>query len=194
MTEEVTTLDSNDLTLRLSGTREPSGEIALDALSRIAASLQELATRVGRFVVGQHGPGRTLHAAAKVVDLRLTGLADGSTVLSISFGEHDVLPLDVGAESDIADRFWEIVAGVESGSRPDWVNPPIAESVLKLVDALTGEARSVEIRRHDGRRAVCNRDVVSREPWQMPRTTGSAEVVTVTGRLGRPPRPAVPHP
>lgn len=165
----MTTLDSNDLTLRLSGTHEPSGEIALDALSTIAASLQELATRVGRFVVGQHGPGRTRDIAAKVVDLRLTGLAEGSTVLSISFGEHDVLPLNVGVESVIADRFWEIVAGVESGARPEWVTPLIAEGALKLADALTAEARSAEIRRHDGQRALWVRGQVSRERGRCPK-------------------------
>lgn len=140
-------MSSYALTLRLSGAGTPPGEIALDDLSRIAGSLQEVATRVARLVVGQEGVGRTLAGAAKVVDLRLSALARGSTVLAVSFGEHDALPFDVRIESEIADRFWDLVAAVESGRRPEWLTPLLSESVLKLLEALTAAAPEVRIAR-----------------------------------------------
>lgn len=176
-------LDANDLTLHLSDTAVPPGQIALEGLSKIAGSMQELATRLARQVVGLTGPGRTPAAAAKVVDLRLIGLSAGSTVLEVSFGEPDVLPLDVGVESEIAARFWEVMEGVESGRRPEWVAQPIADSALRFVDALTDVGGRVEIRRGDGRRASWTRADVRREPWQMPAATVGQGFVTVTGRL-----------
>ncbi|MHB1800899.1 MAG: hypothetical protein ACYCU5_04405 [Actinomycetes bacterium] len=176
-------MDAHDLTLRLTGTGVPSGEIGLDTLSRIAASLQELATRVGRSVVGQHGPGRTIDAAAKVVGLRLTGLRAGSTVLAVSFGEEGVLPLDLGVETEIAGQFWDIVTSVQRGMRPDWVTQPIADSTLRLVDALTTTAERVDIARGDGVQASWQRARVSREPWQAQLTAAAETVVTVAGRL-----------
>lgn len=176
-------MDRHDLTLRLSGTDVPAGQIDLDSLGGLALSLQQLATRVGRLVIGQHGPGRTAGPAARAVRLRLAGLLRGSTVLEITFGETEVLQLDVGAESAIADRVWEVVAGVQAGKRPEWVTAPVADSVLHVIDALAGAAEAVEIARADGRTAAWRRDGVHREVWMVPRLTTDQVTVTVSGRL-----------
>jgi hypothetical protein len=176
-------MDRHDLRLRLTGTGAPSGQIDLDSLSSLAASLQELVTRVGRLVIGQEGPGRTPKPAAKAVHLRLAGLAAGSTVLDIAFGETDVLPLDAGVEAAIADRFWEVVAGVQAGDRPGWVTPPVAASALRVIDALGRAAVEVEVVMADGRFAAWRRDTVQRDPWIVRRRTTDQVAVTVSGRL-----------
>lgn len=180
---EVSALDKNDLTFRLSGTDVPSGQIPLDALGRISSSVQELATRVGRHVVGQMGSGRTLDSAARVVRLRLTGMAAGSTVLEVAFGDHDVLDLDVGVESEIADRFWEVIDGIGAGQRPSWTTPLVAESARRVVDAVASAAERIEIGRGDGRRCVWPTAQVDRQVWMFARVADDDRTVTVVGRL-----------
>jgi hypothetical protein len=180
---EVVVMERNSLTFHLDGTGVPSGELGLDALGRVATALQELATRVGRFVVGQRGPGRTVSSAAKVVNLRLAGLRDGSTQLDVSFGEAHVLPLDVGLEQQIADRFWDIVEGVSVGKPPSWVTPAVAESTVRVIDAFGVAAEQTGIRRADGRTATWRRESVPREPWLLADEVPAAEAVAATGRL-----------
>lgn len=168
---------------RFEGMAAPSGEITLDTLARLASVLQELVTRVGRFVVGQHGPGRTLSSPAKVVSLRLTGLRRGSTVLDVAFGESDVLDLDVGVELEIADRFWEIVQAVSAGESPSWITPPLAESALRAIDAFGSAAEQTVIQRADGRVTTWKRGALPREPWLFSDETPGTDLVIVTGRL-----------
>lgn len=62
------------ITLRFSVTDVPPGEIALSDLASIAATLQLLATRIGRQLVGQTGPGRTVSGAERATRLTLTGI------------------------------------------------------------------------------------------------------------------------
>lgn len=174
--------EHNDLRIRLTGTAAPSGEIALSDLAALASSLQELATRVARHVVGQHGPGRTVAAAARVVDLRLTGLRQGSTVLDVSFGESNVLPLKGGPESDIADRFWEVVGGIQAGVPPQWASQSVRDSAVKLVDAFAAAADEVAIQRADGRTAAWRTARAPRTSWLLVDTV-ETERVTVVGRL-----------
>lgn len=176
-------MEGNNLTFRLSETGIPSGQIPLDGIAKLASSVQELATRVGRFVVGQNGTGRTLDAAAQVVGLRLTGLAAGSTRLSVSFGADGVLPLEVGIEADIAERFWDVLAGIESGTRPEWVTPLVAESAARVIDAFSTVAGQVEISRVDGRRAYLATPQLDRDIWQLPKVVQTTEAITVAGRL-----------
>jgi hypothetical protein len=175
-------MSANDLTLRLSGTHFPDGEIDLDDLGRIAEGLQELATRVGRHVVGQSGPGRTRNAAARAVGLRLTGLSPGSTVLRLAFGEEGVL-VTGEAEAEIVERFWEVLVGVEENAPPAWVPPPVADSAVKALDALTQAAARVDVEGAHGRRVAWVRGDVVRDPWLQPRLRLSEDVVTVSGRL-----------
>lgn len=175
--------DQNNLTFRLEGTSVPSGEIGLDTLARFGQALQELATRVARHVVGQHGPGRTVAAAATIVDLRLTGLSKGSTKLDVAFGDPEVLGFDVGIEREIADRFWEVVVAVPAASPPPWTTALIAESTVRLIDALSGAADQTEIARADGRRVTWATATLARDPWRQPQPAPQAGSITVTGRL-----------
>lgn len=179
---EVAEMDKYDLNVRLSGTGSPSGEITLEALGKIAGSLQELATRVTRYVIGQHGPGRTPDTAAKISTLRLRGISPGSTRLEVGFGEPDTLDFDTSLEAEVAERFWKIVDAIGTSARPDWVTDLIAESALHLCDALTEAARAVEITREDGRVSEWTSAVVSRSPWQSLATTGE-QTATVSGIL-----------
>lgn len=175
-------MDRYDLNLRLSGTSSPSGEITLEALSRIAGSLQELATRVTRYVIGQHGPGRTPDTAAKISTLRLRGISAGSTQLAVGFGEPDTLDFDTSLEAEVADRYWEIVDGIGVSARPRWATDLIAESALRLCDALRETAQTVEVSRNDGRVTKWASAVISRSPWQSAAAIGE-QTVTVSGTL-----------
>lgn len=183
----MTATEKHDLTVRLAGTGVPPGQIDLDSLGGLASSLQELATRVGRHAVGQEGRGRTVDTAAKIVRLRLTGLHEGSTVLDVAFGEHDVLPLDVGAESQIAQRFWEVLDGLGHGARPAWAGSPVAQSALRCMDAMARAASEVTVTRADGRRLTWRPRESPREPWmEQEPSVGEAEIeaeITVSGRL-----------
>ena len=171
-----------DLDLRLSGTSSPSGEITLEALSRIAGSLQELATRVARYVIGQKGPGRTPESAARISTLRLRGISAGSTHLAVGFGEPDTLDFDTSLETEVADRYWEIINGIGTSVRPDWAVDLVAESALHLCDALSETAQTVEVSRNDGRVAKWASTVVSRSPWQSAAAIGE-QTVAVSGVL-----------
>lgn len=179
----MTPVDAYDLTLRLSGTDVPSGQIDLDSLASLGTALQELATRIGRLVIGQSGPGRTAAPAAKAVQLRLAGLHAGSTVLDIAVGEGDMLPMELGVEAEIAERFWDVIEGVRAGSRPDWVTPLVADSALRLLDAATHAASDLEIVRRDGRRSTWRRPDLVRDPWVVPRRVTEEAAVTISGRL-----------
>lgn len=176
-------MDQHDLILRLTGTDVPSGQIDLESLAAIASSLQELATRVGRLVIGQEGPGRTAGVAARVVRLRLAGLSEGSTLLTIPFGEGDVLPMDAGIGTEIAEKFWEILTGIEHAERPGWTTPLVSQAAVHVLDALARAASQVSISRADGRSASWQRDSVSRDPWLGPGPVVGETSITVSGRL-----------
>lgn len=175
-------MDDNNLELELAGDGAPQGEIGLDELAAIARSLQQLATRVGRHVGEQQGPGRTAEHVDRVTRLRLTGLRRGSTILSVAYGEDGVLPLDdVGLEQSVADRFWEIIAGIRANQRPKWAGPLVADAALALRDALAKAASRVELRRADQQTVVLEMAQTNREAWRD--TDQIIEETRVTGRL-----------
>lgn len=172
-----------DLTLRLSGTSAPTGQIDLGSLSELGGAMQELATRIGRAVAGHTGPGRTATSTARVVHLRLVGLRAGSTVLDIAVGDDAALPYEDGPDAEFAARFWDVIDGVSRGARPDWVSAPVAEAALRLLDAAAKAATIVEIVRRDGRQAVWRRSDLMRDPWLTPMATIGEESRAVSGRL-----------
>lgn len=175
--------EANDFVLTLSQTREANGEIAFDDIAAIAKAMQDLATRVGRLVADQHGPGRTVDRAARVTRLRLRAIGEGSTVLEVGYGEQDALDLDVGLEKETADRFWNIIEGVQAGQRPDWVTSGIADATLEMVDALSRAAERVSVVRGDQRQAQWHRRTVRRDVWQIDDRVETTESVAVVGRL-----------
>jgi hypothetical protein len=176
-------METKGITLRLTGTGVPEGEIALGDLAAIAHSLQELATRVGRHLAGQQGPGRTSDAFERVTRMRLRGLEVGSSRLAIAYGELDVRPVDVGAERDTARLFWEVIAGIGSGHRPTWVPVPVSRSALALIEALGRAATTVEVHRADGAHLRMRPASVRRDVWVTSETTVTDEETAVTGRL-----------
>src|SRR6476661_2714484 len=98
------------------------GEIRLGDLAAISAALQDLNTRIARLITGQT-TGRTPEVVAKVAQLRLTGLRDGSTKLDIGYGDEEVLPDSDSEfsrlEDETAERFWQIIEGITTGKRPE---------------------------------------------------------------------------
>lgn len=179
--EEVSDVQGNDLEFRLSGMPTPDGEISLADLTAIAAPLQELATRVGRYVAEQSGPGRSLAAVEKVTRLRLTGLAAGSTRLLVGYGQTDVLPIDDGLEQRIADDFWEVVSGLGSETKPYWTTRRIDESALRLLDGLS-RAREVRISRGHHTDVTFRPETVDRTVWMTSEQLLLQEA-TMVGRL-----------
>src|SRR3954463_5673551 len=142
-------MEQHDFELRLEKTGEESGTLRLAALSEICSRLPELSTRVGRQVAGAAAVGRLPDHPANVSRLVLRGIHPGSTVLVIGYGEPEVLPFDAGQEIDTAEHFWEVLVGIQSGSRPDWVSPMVAVSAGRLVEATVRAAERVTFRRAD---------------------------------------------
>lgn len=176
------------ITLRLSGTDVPPGEIALSDLASIAGALQLLATRIGRQLVGQTGPGRTAGGAERATRLTLTGITEGSTRLRVTAGAADTLDVDDPFVEQVMDRLWEVFGGLESDVPPDWATAPVAQAAIDFVGSLGAAARECEFTGRRGQRVrgrIAVRPLnVNREPW----TTLSAEPelvpqASVTGDL-----------
>ena len=187
------------ITLRLSGTDVPPGEIALSDLASIAGSLQLLATRIGRQLVGQTGPGRTAGGAERATRLTLTGISEGSTRLQVTAGAADTLDLEDPFEEQVMDRLWEVFGGLESAIPPDWATAPVAQAVIEFLGSVGAAARECEFtgrrgQRVRGRVAVrpqkVNRDVwtgLTAEPELVPQTgvTGDLDLVDLRTRKFR---------
>lgn len=188
-----------DITLRLSGTDVPPGEIALSDLASISAALQLLATRIGRQLVGQTGPGRTTGGAERATRLTLTGISSGSTRLHVTAGAADTLALDDPFEEQVMDRLWEVFAGLETDLPPDWATATVAQATVEFVSSVGAAARECELigRRGQQERArivirpqKVNRDVWTRlaaEPERLPQTavTGGLDLVDLRTRKFR---------
>ncbi|MGL5930044.1 MAG: hypothetical protein ACRCY8_14015, partial [Dermatophilaceae bacterium] len=156
---------SHQLELRLIGAAFPTGEIPLSDLSAIAASLQELHLRIARLSLDAEQRGRPNDAVAHVSQLRLTGVAEGSTSLLISRGEPDTLDVEPAEFADLDAKFDDVIRGIADDARPGWVTDPVAESAADLVKALKAAAPSIEARL-DGSPAVhIVSDRIHRETW-----------------------------
>ena len=182
--EEVMAMDSHDLTFRLIGTQVPAGELGLSDLADICHALQDLNTKISRLVAGQN-IGRTGDAAARVAQLRFTGIGEGSTVLDIGYGEANALPDPELStfEDQTSDMFWEIIAGITTGARPDWATDGVAKSAIDVADALAHSAQTVEVKRADNRLIRFETPFFVRQPWQASEGTITDETVTLEGEL-----------
>ncbi len=157
------------ITLRLSGTDVPPGEIALNDLASIAGALQLIATRIGRQLVGQTGPGRAAGGAERATRLTLTGITEGSTRLQVTAGAADTLDMDDPFEEQVMDRLWEVFGGLESDVPPDWATAPVALAAIEFVGSVGAAARECEFtgrrgQRERGRVAV-RPQKVNRDAW-----------------------------
>ncbi|HET7475343.1 MAG TPA: hypothetical protein VFJ97_04880 [Dermatophilaceae bacterium] len=129
--------------LRLVGASAPDGQVRLSDLTALAEGLQELSLRLGRHLVHRAGPGRTDRNVEALTEMRLSGLAEGSTRLHFARGRADLLDLELAEAREIDDGFWEVLLGIGSNSRPAWATDLIAESAGKIVAALKVAAPEV---------------------------------------------------
>jgi hypothetical protein len=175
-------MTSSEMAFRLIETSAPEGEVGLNELGALCRALQDLATRIGRQLIDQRGPGRTKAAAEVVTRIRLTGISAGSTTLTLGYGQPDVLDVEVDLETETRERFESIVAALGSGNRPDWVDDAVALSAISTLEALQGAARRVEFRSTTGETTTFAPSKAVRAPWRGTQST-TAEMLTVSGRL-----------
>jgi len=177
-------MSTEDYEIRLSATHDPDGQISLVELAALAEHLQELATRVGRWVVDIDGPGRSPAAIDEIAHLRLSGLEAGSTRLLVTRGSPGALDFEETVERDLSSRFWEVIAGISTDTPPNDAPAGVRESALGLLDAFVRTSGDVRItRQRDRARADFRPAERSRTVWVPARDTGPAEELAVSGEL-----------
>lgn len=173
---------TRDITFRLIGTNVRDGEIAVSDLSELMTALQELSLRIGRDLANKASAGRTNRSVEEFSQLRLRGIAAGSTTLSLNKGAFDTLDLEVGEEEQLNARFWEIISAIGEDRRPDWATDLIAESAGKFVVAIQRTAQRAELSEPDGSTVEIRSKSVRAETWATERQR-PAGAQTVSGRL-----------
>ena len=173
---------SGQFELRLKKTGLPSGEIELRDLARIGEHLQDLATRVGRWVAGIDRVGRSTGEVEDAVGLRLVGIRGGSTVLVIERGPALDSLFDVPLEAAFDDRLWETLGAIGTDAPRDDTPLLVRESAVNLLDALKHAAPEVQLtREHDNARIAFRTAERDRRVWQIGSRTVEDQVITVSG-------------
>lgn len=169
---------STEFELKLVDAPVPSGEIAAKDLAALAASLQELTTRIGRDVAGTAGPGRSKQHTEESAQVRLRSVTPGSTVLEFVTGPTDKLDINLAHERLTDDRFWDVLAGIGQNRKPEWMTDLVAESAGKLVAALRSAAPRAVFSAPARPTIDFDPTTVNVEGWlsQVVRTKESAEV------------------
>jgi len=129
-------MTSRNYRLRLEGMSSPPGQIPLRDLAEIGAALQQTATRIARQVAGAEGRGRSPSYVDRVSEVRLTGLEAGSTILDLSLGDEQALPMPGADEDVIAQRLEESFGALANNTAPDWASPLVKESIARFVSRL----------------------------------------------------------
>jgi hypothetical protein len=175
---------TDDFEFRLQETGLPDGEISLNDIASLAGRLQELATRVGRWVTEQEGPGRTRNYITEIAALRLRRMEEGSTRLVIGRGAADQLEVRLPLEQEVDDRFWQIMAALGTDAPPVEAPPGVLESGREVLEALTRASKSVSITRsRDGARTEFRPAEKDREAWRVADEESGGTDLAVTGRL-----------
>lgn len=174
---------SGQIELRLQEMAMPSGEISLADLAAISGRLQELSTRVSRWVAEIEGPGRSPGMVESAATLRLSGLTEGSTVLEINRGSHDTLPFDLPFEDEVTAKYWEIIAALSTDAPPADTPTPVRESAVGLLDALQHAAERVTLSSADGARVEFWPAQRDRAVWRATEMQIDLGPITVLGRL-----------
>ena len=131
-----------EIELRLSGHAGPPGELRADHAARIGETLQSLVLRLTREAAGVAGLGRPVRVLEQIGEVRLAGVAEGSTRLIYRVG--DSTSLDVDPLSDAVDAmFVEIVDGMARNRLPSFATDTIAQAVDDFAGALQKSARRV---------------------------------------------------
>ncbi|MCL2594281.1 MAG: hypothetical protein FWD83_01990 [Promicromonosporaceae bacterium] len=173
---------ASEYEIRLQETTLPSGKIIASDLNAIMSRLQDLSTRVSRWVADIEGSGRGPLAVERSAQI-LVGIVPGSTVLQIERGVHDALDFDTPFEEDTNKRFWEVVAGIGTDVPPADAPELVRESAVGLLDALQAAAPQVTVANPNGRAITFRPDQRSRETWNVKTRVVDEIAVTFTGRL-----------
>ncbi|MDR0945238.1 MAG: hypothetical protein LBM66_03635 [Bifidobacteriaceae bacterium] len=132
--------------LHFIGTGLPDAEIDASNLAAICGSLQELATRVGRWVASGKTLGRLTGPVEGLTRVRVLGLSPGSTRLLLS--TEPAQPALEGTDElaeQTDERFWQIVLGAGLGELPDDAPVPVRETTAKMLSAYAATAPEVEV-------------------------------------------------
>lgn len=173
---------SPELELRLIEASAPDGEIRLSDLAEIARTLQELSLRIGRQYADAGGPGRTHHTIEDLSQLRLAGLDAGSTRLVVARGELGALDAEFPDVTELDRRFWDVIEGIGSDRRPEWVSDLIADSAAGFLAALQTAAPRVVASMGAGRQVDIDTRSSHAAAWVTPHTE-TGEETAVAGRL-----------
>jgi hypothetical protein len=177
-------MSTEDFEIRLSATHDPDGQISLAELAALAERLQELATRVARWVVDIDGPGRSPAAIDEIAHLRLSGLEVGSTRLLVTRGSPGALDFEEPVERDLSRRFWEVIAGISTDTPPEDAPTGVRESALGLLDAFMRSSGEVRVtRQRDRAQAEFRPAERSRTVWVPVPDVESVEELAVSGEL-----------
>jgi len=169
--------------IHLQGMDVPEGLIDADRLMDIVRSLQEMASRLGRQVMGAPERGRPSKQLDNLTGLRI-GLEKGSTtIIAERAGALGAFPLDLPDEAEVDRRIGELIEALVEDTRPDWVGDPLAASAADLVSALQRTAPEVRFVVDDVPRRTFATSVLHRETWTSVASPASAAAVTFTGRL-----------
>jgi hypothetical protein len=174
--------------LKFDGLDMPSGEISFTQLAALAASLQELVTRIGRQIDDRSGPGRTPVSLGRATEIRLTGVRKGSTKLDIEIGDPNTVDLPEETHEVVADRFEDLFDGLTRNDAPPWADRLIGEAAASVVKSFSAlGATGVSLRRigHEGRLWSMDPRDLDPQAWEIgsaPETLAPTEA-SASGRL-----------
>ena len=175
--------------IRLCETGWVDGEIAALDLAKLCESLQELATRVGRWVCEAGPQGRLPKDSEEITRVHITGLAPGSTRLTVSteLSQPMIDETSINA-AEIDARFWDIIRGNGfSDSFPSDAPLFVRESASKFLNSMKSAKQVVITGRSDG----LDSKPIHFDPKDVANATWFSEVMpepmsqekVVTGRL-----------
>ncbi len=173
---------TREFELQLLDATAPTGEISVKDLAALATALQELITRISRDVVQSPGPGRSKQYVEEFAQLRLSEIRGGSTVLQFVSGPTDTLDIDLTEQQLTDDRFWDVLTAIGADRKPPWVTDLVAESAMKLVNALTAAAPRAVFSSSAWGRIEIRSATVHVETWA-PSVKQQEGVAQVHGRL-----------
>ena len=153
----------------------PSGQILASDLVKLVQGLQEVAQRITRDLAGASARGRTPQQRSDAIQIMITGLASGYTVLD----------LPGATDAQISEEFEAIIAGITGNTPPPFTSTPVAHAARDLTVTLrksfpggtfefTTSTRKFE--------AVISN--LSSEVWDVP-TESVLRRVVVSGTLNR---------
>ncbi len=167
---------------RLMGASAPDGELEADQLIAIAASLKEIATKIGRVETDAERVGRAPRRTQRVATLTI-GLAPGSTsVLARRTGTGDALDFDLADEQAFDEKFADLVESIALDQRPTWVGDSLSLAAADFTAALQQAAPEVEFKVAGQVRRRFKTEKIHRETWRAA-STHSPDSITFAGRL-----------